>query len=98
MLSLPGAGAGAGAGTLTAAAIDVDVRSAKGSTTAGGPLGIPPPRERFPNGTFARGSASSRPARGGVAAVDVGGAGPSNDRRSNNMFVPPVQRNGNIAS
>lgn len=90
MVGNPGAGSGEG----TDASIAVDVRFAKGSTTAGGPLGVPPLRERLPNGIFPRGSTSSRPARGAAAVdvgADVGGAGPSRERRSNNMSAPPAE-------
>lgn len=83
-MSLLGAGAGAGAD------IAVDVRSAKGSTFAGGPRGLPS-RETLPDGAFTTGSTSSSPARGELAAVDVEGAGPSKDNRSNNMSAPPAE-------
>ena len=91
--SLPGAGAGAGAGVDAGAG--ADIRSAKGSTTAGRPLGVHPSRERLAIGSFASGSTSSNPAAGEVveaAGVVVGGAGPSNAKRSNmSISAPPAE-------
>lgn len=51
---------------------------------------MPPSRERLPNGDIATGSSSS-PASEELVAVDVGGAGPSNDKRSNNIPAPPAE-------